>query len=74
MIANRIMRYLIVLLLAGCATADYVWYKPGATAQALEDDQRECETRAIGWTSRAVRKSALANCMREKAWRLRLKE
>ena len=67
------MRYLVVLLLAGCAPADYVWYKPGATAQALEADQRECATHTTGWTSRAVRKSVFANCMREKDWRLKLK-
>jgi len=68
------VRYLIVLLLAGCA-ADYVWDKPGATAQALEADQSECAKRPTGkWASRALRESMYASCMREKDWRLRLKE
>ena len=69
----KFVRYLIVLLLAGCA-ADYVWDKPGATAQALEADQLECAKQAAGWASRAIRESVRQSCMQEKDWRLRLKE
>jgi hypothetical protein len=68
------VRYLILLLLAGCAATDYVWYKPGATAEALEADQLECAKQTADWVSRAAKESLRASCMREKDWRLRLKE
>lgn len=38
------MRYLILLLLSGCATAGAVTYlKPGATESEMETARRECE-------------------------------
>ncbi len=73
----KFVRYLMVLLLAGCAASDYVWYKPGATAQSLEADQSECTKQAsatLDWGSRALLESRRASCMREKDWRLKLKE
>jgi hypothetical protein len=74
------VRCLIVWLLAGCAAPpEYIWDKPGATAQTLEADQNECAKQAAitprgGFTSRGSRAAARATCMQEKGWHLRLKE
>jgi hypothetical protein len=43
------MRYLIVLLLAGCATQpQYVWVKPGATEADFNTDVGYCRAQAFG--------------------------
>lgn len=42
------MRYLVVLLLAGCATTQTYWEKPGASQSDFQVDMGQCRAQAFG--------------------------
>jgi hypothetical protein len=68
------MRYLCVLLLAGCASpGHYAWERiDGAspTAQWLYMDKGQCEAMAVGATGNENRQvEVFVACMRGKGWR-----
>ncbi len=65
MIAKPIMRYLIVLLLAGCT--QYVWVKPDATHQDFNRDSGQCKAQAFG-APPAQAAIVYSNCMYGKDW------
>lgn len=68
------MRYLIVLMLAGCASqsAQYRWVKPGGTQQELEMASGECEAYTLSSPHRDAERGVaiMLGCMRGKGWRL----
>lgn len=64
------MRYLVVLLLAGCATTEHVWDKPGASEQDWHMDRGACNAQAashapLGSVQWAV---IFGSCMNGKGW------
>lgn len=65
------MRYLVVLLLAGCATTERVWEKPGATQQEFAQDQGQCQAQGFGAPAgpTSLQAAMMMNaCMRGKGW------
>lgn len=65
------MRYLFVLLLAGCAT-EKVWYQPGASNRDFEMDKGQCQAQAFGAPGMYTMQVAMIfnSCMRGKGWQL----
>lgn len=63
------MRYLLVLLLVGCATETY-WEKPGASAQQFEMDRGQCQAQAFGAPGMYTMQVAMIYnaCMRGRGW------
>lgn len=66
------MKYLFVLLLAGCATPEKVWYRAGGTDQQFEMDKGQCQAQAFGATGMYSMQVALIynSCMRGRGWQL----
>lgn len=64
------MRYLLVLLLAGCASRQLLWEKPGASQQDFEMDRGQCQAQAFGAPGMyAVQVAMIYNaCMRGRGW------
>jgi hypothetical protein len=63
------MRYLIVLLLAGCATTEGSWSKSGATEHDLHMDRGQCTAQMeAAPVSLLLRKSMFPACMQGKGW------
>lgn len=63
------MRYLVVLLITGCATQTY-WEKPGASAREFEADRGQCQAQAFSAPGMyTVQVAMIYNaCMRGKGW------
>lgn len=62
------MRYLIVLLLAGCATKQGGWEKPGATNQEFMRDRGDCVSRAFVAPAAYQQSAIITGCMQSKGW------
>lgn len=67
------MRYLIVLLLAGCAAQppqEYEWDKPGASPQEFAMDRGQCQAQAFGAPGMPALQVAMifGGCMQGKGW------
>lgn len=67
------MRYLIVLLLAGCETAqrEVYWEKPGSTQQEFHMDSGQCRAQAFGSFYGPVSFQAVMvfqSCMQGRGW------
>lgn len=61
------MRYLIVLLLSGCA-AEGGWDKPGATDQNFAMDRGQCVAQAYAAPSSFQQQAIIIGCMQGKGW------
>jgi hypothetical protein len=63
---------LFVLLLAGCATTEKYWDKPGASASDFEADKGQCQAQAFSTPGMYTMQVALVfnSCMRGKGWAL----
>lgn len=61
---------LLVLLLAGCATTEHVWVKPGASDQDFYMDRGQCQAQAFGTPGMYTMQIALvfSACMQGKGW------
>ena len=61
---------LFVLLLAGCATTERYWEKPGASSGEFEMDKGFCHAQAFGSPGMNTMQVALVfnGCMRGKGW------
>ena len=67
------MRYLIVLLLAGCASTTKVWDKPGASSSEFEMDRGACQAQGFGapMGPMSMQSAMIFNgCMRGRGWQL----
>lgn len=64
------MRYLFVLLLAGCATTEDVWVQQGASDQQFYMDRGQCQAQAFGAPGMQALQVALIfnGCMQGKGW------
>lgn len=65
------MRYLFVLLLlAGCATTERYWVKPGSTPQEFYADEGQCKAQALGAPGMYTMQVAMVfnACMQGKGW------
>jgi hypothetical protein len=65
------MRYMLTLLmLAGCATTETVWVKPGATNEAFYQDQGQCRAQAFGAPGMYTMQVAMiySSCMQGRGW------
>lgn len=60
------MRYLIVLLLAGCAAGG--WEKPGSTSQDFYEARGQCVAQAQLAPTGQQQNMILAGCMQGKGW------
>lgn len=63
---------LTLLALAGCATTEQVWDKPGAGNREFSMDQGQCQAQAFGTPFATNMQVALVynSCMRGKGWDL----
>jgi hypothetical protein len=61
---------LAILLLAGCATTERVWVKPGASDQDFFMDQGFCKAQAFGAPGMYTMQVAMifASCMNGRGW------
>jgi hypothetical protein len=61
---------LITILLAGCATQQYVWRKSGATQQDFYQDRGQCQAQAFqGGVGSLMQAAIIMNgCMQGKGW------
>jgi hypothetical protein len=70
---RRLILLAAALALAGCATTEMVWKKPGASEQDLKTDTDGCRSQAYaaqGMTSDPQRLMIVyTNCMEGKGWR-----
>lgn len=67
------MKYLLVLLLmAGCATKQSYWEKPGTSEQDFRADMGFCRAQAFGVASGNLMQVAIVqrSCMEGKGWEL----
>lgn len=69
------MRYLVFLLLAGCATEpDTAWYKAGASSAEFNADMGQCRAQAFGVQGAMYNLMQVAlvqrSCMEGKGWQL----
>lgn len=65
------MRYLVVLLLAACATQpEYVWERYGASDQDFSMDAGQCRAQAFGAPGMPAMQVALiySSCMQGRGW------
>jgi hypothetical protein len=65
------MRYLICLfVLAGCATTERYWEKPGASSSEFDMDRAQCQAQALSTAGMYMMQMALVlnACMRGKGW------
>lgn len=64
------MRYLVVLLLVGCATTERVWERPGASQQDFFMDRGQCQAQSFGAPGLNTFQVALIfnSCMQGKGW------
>ena len=66
------MRYIVILLLAGCATQpSYRWERAGATG-SLEMDRGACESQAysVSLASTEQQLRVYLSCMKGRGWQL----
>lgn len=63
---------LALLPVAGCATTEQVWNKPGSGNQEFAMDQGQCQAQAFGTPFATNMQVALVynSCMRGKGWQL----
>lgn len=63
---------LLVLLLAGCATTETFWEKPGASAQDFNSDSAQCRAQAFsvpGAMNNLMQVAIVQNqCMQGRGW------
>jgi hypothetical protein len=61
---------LVLLLLAGCATTERVWVRPGASSQDFHMDSGQCRAHAFsGYAhSLAQRVVVFESCLQGKGW------
>jgi hypothetical protein len=63
------MRYLLILVLAGCATTERYWEKPGASSSEFEMDKGFCHAQAFGSGMNTMQVALVFNgCMRSRGW------
>lgn len=62
------MRYLVLILLAGCAT-DGGWVKPGTTEQDFITDRGACVAQAYAVPNPQQQAMILAGCLQGRGWR-----
>jgi hypothetical protein len=67
------MRYLVVLMLiAGCATTQRYWEKPGASVQEFNADSGQCNAQAFGVPGAMYNQIQVAvvynQCMQGRGW------
>lgn len=68
------MRNLVVLLLAGCASTERFWERPGASQQDFYMDRGQCQAQAFGAPYGPASLQAamvFTGCMQGKGWYLR---
>ena len=67
------MRYLIVILLAGCAPT--IWNREGATEKDFNMDRGQCNAQALSvpGATNLQRNAVFDNCMVGKGWRAQRK-
>jgi hypothetical protein len=61
------MRYLVVLLLIGCAK-EGGWDKPGATDQDFHADRGQCIAQSYQAITAYQQQAIMAGCMQGKGW------
>lgn len=63
------MHYLaVLLLLAGCATKQGGWDKPGATEQDFHKDRGQCVAQAYAAPTTFQQSAIVIGCMQGKGW------
>lgn len=65
------MRYIaLLLILAGCASKQFLWEKPGASGQEFEMDRGQCQAQAFSTPGMYTMQIALVynSCMRGRGW------
>lgn len=64
--------FAVVALLAGCATTESVWVKPGSTQQSFNMDKGQCNAQAFSVPGAPLMQIALVqnSCMQGKGWQL----
>jgi hypothetical protein len=64
------MRFVLVVFLAGCASTERVWVKPGSTEQDFYMDKGQCQAQAFGAPGMYTMQVAMVYnaCMRGRGW------
>lgn len=63
------MRYLLVLLLVGCASDPYAWKKTGASDADWNADHKTCRSETSGYSLMpAIQAHEYNVCMEKKGW------
>lgn len=62
----------LAILLAGCATTQSTWNKPGSSAQDFYQDDGQCKAQAFSVATGNMMQIAIVHnsCMRGKGWYL----
>ena len=67
------MRYVLILLLAGCASNTKFWDKPGASSMEFEMDRGSCQAQGFSapMGPMSMQSAMIFNaCMRSRGWQL----